>query len=177
LERAKKEQVVADLHEKLQRASSAILTDFKGMTVAQMTDFRNALAAESLDYQVIKNTLMRIASKEAGADALIPHLKGTCAVVIGYGDPSVPAKIIRKYAKTNDKLQIKAGTLGKSLLNPDQIGALADLPPREELLAKLLGTLTAVPTSLVTVLSGVPRAFVGVLAAMQRKREEEQAAA
>lgn len=172
MEKANKEQLVAELHEKLQRASAAILTDFKGMTVAEMTDLRNALAAEQIEYQVVKNTLMRLASQDTGANALEPMLKGTCAVAISYGDPSVPAKIIRKYNKGNDKLKIKAGALGQRLLDPTQVAALADLPPREELLAKLLGTLNAVPTGLVTVLSGVPRAFVGVLAAIQRQREE-----
>lgn len=172
MERAKKEQVVAELHEKLQRASAAILTDFKGLTVAEMTDLRNALAAEQVEYQVVKNTLMRLASQDTVASVLKPYVKDTCAVAIGYGDPAVPAKIIKKYNKANEKLKIKAGALGSRILDADQVAALAELPPREELLAKLLGTLNAVPTSLVTVLSGVPRAFVGVLAAIQRKQEE-----
>jgi large subunit ribosomal protein L10 len=167
--------VVAELHGKLQRASAAIVTDFKGMTVAEVTELRDALAAEKVDYRVVKNTLMRLASQDTGAAVLEPALKGTCAVAIGYGDPSVPAKIIKKFAKTNDKLKIKAGALGLRLLNEDQIAALAELPPREELLAKLLGTLNAVPTSLVTVLSGVSRAFVGVLASIQREKEKSQA--
>lgn len=171
MERSQKEQVVAELHAKLERATAAILTDFKGMTVAEMTDLRDALAAEKLEYQVVKNTLMRLASDGTPSSTLDHLLKGTCAVVIGYGDPAVPAKVIKKFSKTNDKLKIKAGVLGPRMLDPDQVAALAELPPREELLAKLLGTLNAVPTSLVTVLSGVPRAFVGVLAAIQRQRE------
>lgn len=172
MDRTQKEQVVTELHDKLQRATAAIVTDFKGMTVAEMTNLRDALSAEKVDYQVVKNTLMRLASRDTGAAVLEPVLKGTCAVAISYGDPSVPAKVLRQFTKTNEKLKIKAGALGKRLLSTDQVAALADLPPREELLAKLLGTLNAVPTSLVTVLSGVPRAFVGVLAALQRKREE-----
>jgi large subunit ribosomal protein L10 len=171
LERSQKEQVVAELHGKLERATAAILTDFKGMTVAEMTGLRDALSAEKLEYQVVKNTLMRLASDGTPASSLEHLLKGTCAVVIGYGDPAVPAKVIKKFAKTNEKLKVKAGVLGPRMLNPDQVAALAELPPRDELLAKLLGTLNAVPTSLVTVLSGVPRAFVGVLAAIQRQRE------
>ncbi len=172
MERSQKEQVVAELHEKLQRASAAIVTDFKGMKVAEMTVLRDALAAESIEYQVVKNTLMRLASQETGSAVLEPVLKGTCAVAIGYSDPAVPARILKKFSKTNDKLVIKAGALGRRFLNADEVAALAELPPREELLAKLLGTLNAVPTSLVTVLSGVPRAFVGVLAAIQREKEQ-----
>lgn len=175
MERSKKEVVVAELHEKLGRASAAILTDYKGLTVAEITTLRDSLAAEKVEYQVIKNTLMRLAGQGTNAAVLEPLVKNTCAVAIAYGDPAIPAKIIKKFIKTNEKLKVKAGSLGNRLLNPDQISALAELPPREELLAKLLGTLNAVPTSLVTVLSGVPRAFVGVLAAIQRQREEQAA--
>jgi large subunit ribosomal protein L10 len=176
LERSKKEQVVAELHKKLGRASAAILTDYKGLTVAEITRLRDSLAAEKVEYQVVKNTLMRLAGKGTDISVLEPMLKGTCAVVIAFGDPAVPAKIIKKFSKTNEKLKVRAGSLGNRLLNPDQISDLAELPPKEELIAKMLGTLNAVPTGLVTVLSGVPRAFVGVLAAIQRQREEQAAA-
>jgi large subunit ribosomal protein L10 len=172
LERAKKEQVVATLHQKLGRASATILTDFKGLSVAEITDLRNALAAEQIEYCVVKNTLMRLASQDTSAVVLQSQVVGTCAIAISYGDPSVPAKIIKKYCKTNEKLKIKAGALGTSLLNVEEVAFLADLPPREALLGKLLGTLKAVPTGLVTVLSGVPRSFVGVLAAIQHQREQ-----
>jgi len=176
LERSKKEQVIAELHNKLGRASAAILTDYKGLTVAEITSLRDSLATEKVDYQVIKNTLMRLACKETGVSALEPMLTGTCAVAISYGDPAVPAKIIKKFSKSNEKLKLKAGVLGNRLINADQVLALADLPPKEELLGKMLGTLNAVPTGLVTVLSGVPRAFVGVLAAIQRQKEQQAAA-
>ncbi|MCE5334302.1 MAG: 50S ribosomal protein L10, partial [Desulfobacteraceae bacterium] len=148
MERSKKEQVVAELHEKLGRASAAILTDYKGLSVAEITSLRDSLAAEKVDYQVIKNTLMRLACKDTGTSALEPQLKGTCAVAIAYGDPAVPAKIIKKFGKTNEKLKVRAGSLGNRLLNADQISALAELPPKEELIAKMLGTLNAVPTGL-----------------------------
>jgi large subunit ribosomal protein L10 len=172
LDRTTKEQLVAELHDKLQRASAAVLTDFQGLTVAEMTGLRDVLAAERVEYRVVKNTLMHLASRDTGAAVLDPFLKGTCAVAIGYDEPTVPAKILKSYIKTNAKLKIKAGALGQRLLSTAQVEALADLPSREVLLGKLLGTLNAVPTSLVTVLSGVPRAFVGVLAAIQREKEQ-----
>lgn len=172
MERTTKERLVADLHEKLQRASAAVLTDFQGLTVAEMTELRDALAAQRVEYQVVKNTLMRLASKDTGASILEPFLKGTCAVAIGYDEPTAPAKVLKGFMKTNAKLKIKAGALATRLLTPEQVEALADLPSREVLLGKLLGTLNAVPTGLVTVLSGVPRAFVGVLAAIQREKEQ-----
>jgi large subunit ribosomal protein L10 len=176
LDRSKKEQVVEELHEKLERASAAILTDYKGLTVAELTSLRDSLAAEKVEYQVVKNTLMRLACKQTGVSVLEPLLAGTCAVAIAYGDPAVPAKIIKKSSKSNEKLKLKAGALGSRLIDADQILALADLPPKEELIAKMLGTLNALPTSLVTVLSAVPRALVGALAAIQRQKEEQAAA-
>ena len=176
MERSKKEQIVAELHQKLGKASAAILTDYKGLTVAEITSLRDSLAVERIDYQVVKNTLMRLACKKTDASVLDPMVTGTCAVAIAFGDPAVPAKIIKKFSKSNEKLKLKAGALGNRLIDPDQILALADLPPKEELLGKMLGTLNAVPTGLVTVLSGVPRAFVGVLVAIQRQREEQAAA-
>jgi len=176
LERSKKEQIIAELHKKLGSASAAILTDYKGLTVAEITSLRDSLAVEKVDYQVVKNTLMRLACKQTGASVLDPMLTGTCAVAIAFGDPAAPAKIIKKFSKSNEKLKLKAGALGSRLIDADQILVLADLPPKDELLAKMLGTLNAVPTSLVTVLSGVPRAFVCVLAAIQRQREQPDAA-
>jgi len=176
LDRSKKEKVIEELHEKLGRASAAILTDYKGLTVAEITGLRDSFASEKIDYQVVKNTLMRLACKQTGVSVLDPLLTGTCAVAIAYGDPAVPAKIIKKFSKGNEKLKLKAGALGNRLINADQVLTLADLPPKEELLGKMLGTLNAVPTGLVTVLSGVPRAFVGVLAAVQRQKEQQAAA-
>ncbi|MGQ9484723.1 MAG: 50S ribosomal protein L10 [Desulfosoma sp.] len=171
MDRVKKEQLVAELHEKLQRATAAILTDFKGLSVAEITALRDNLAQQGVEFKVVKNTLMRIAAKGTGAEAVEPMLKGTNAVAIAYDDPTVSAKILKAFGKTNDKLVLKGGVLGTQVLTVEDVLALADLPSREELLAKLLGTLQAVPTALVRVLSGVPRAFVGVLAAIQREKE------
>jgi large subunit ribosomal protein L10 len=176
LDRSKKQEVIEELRKKLGRASAAILTDYKGLTVAEITSLRDSLAAEKVDYQVVKNTLMRLACQQTDVSVLDPLLVGTCAVAIAYGDPAVPAKIIKKFSKGNEKLKLKAGVLGRRLIDGDQVLALADLPPREELLGKMLGTLNALPTALVTVLSGVPRALVGVLAAIQRQKEEQAAA-
>jgi len=172
LDRTTKERLVAELHDKLQRATATVLTDFQGLTVAEVTELRDVLAAQHVEYRVVKNTLMRLAGDQTGASVLEPYLKGTCAVAIGFDDPTIPARLLKGFIKNNAKLKIKAGALGTRLLSPDQVEALAEMPSREVLLAKLLGTLNAVPTGLVTVLSGVPRAFVGVLAAIQREREQ-----
>ena len=172
MDRTTKERLVAELHDKLQRATATVLTDFQGLTVAEVTELRDVLAAQQVEYRVVKNTLMRLAGDQTGASVLEPYLKGTCAVAIGFDDPTIPARLLKGFIKNNAKLKIKAGALGTRLLSSDQVEALAEMPSREVLLGKLLGTLNAVPTGLVTVLSGVPRAFVGVLAAIQREREQ-----
>lgn len=173
LTRQKKEQIVEELREKLSRASTTVLTDYKGLTVAEMTQLRDLLAEHRVEYKVVKNTLMRIACKDTRAAVLEPLLQGTCAIAIGYDDPTVPARLLKKFSKENEKLKIKAGALGNRLLTPQEVLALADLPTKEQLIAKLLGVLVAVPTSLVSVLAGVPRSFVGVLAAIKAKKEEQ----
>ncbi|SMC28198.1 LSU ribosomal protein L10P [Desulfacinum hydrothermale DSM 13146] len=172
MDKAKKEQLVAELHEKLQRASAAVLTDFKGLTVAEITALRDNLAEQGVEYRVVKNTLMRIAAKGTTAEVVEPLLTGTNAVAISYEDPSALAKALKNFAKETDKFQIKGGVLGSNPLSPQDVEALAELPSREEMLATFLGTLNAVPTGLVRVLSGVPRAFVGVLAAIEREKEQ-----
>ncbi len=175
MERGKKVELVAILHDKLQRASTTVLTDYKGLTVEEITKLRDLLAEQGIEYRVVKNTLMNLASKGTGSSVLEPLLSGTNAVAIGYDDPAIPAKILKKFSKENDKLKIKAGVLGDKLLTMEQVHALADLPSREELLATVLGTMNAVPTGLVRVLNGVPRAFVCVLAAIQQQKEEQAA--
>jgi large subunit ribosomal protein L10 len=174
LKRSQKAKILEELHEKLTKATVTVLTDFKGLTVAEMMSLRDALAAEKIEYKVVKNTLMRMACRDTSASVLEPYLRENCAIAIGYDDPTVPARVLKKITKTTDKLKIKGGALGGKFLTPEEIMALADLPTRQELLARLLGVLAAVPTGLVTVLSGVPRNFVGVLAALKQKKEEQQ---
>ncbi|MEJ5299953.1 MAG: 50S ribosomal protein L10 [Thermodesulforhabdaceae bacterium] len=174
LKRSEKGKILEELHEKLSKASATVLTDFKGLTVAEMMTLRDALAAEKIEYKVVKNTLMRMACRGTEASVLEPLIQGTCAIAIGYDDPTVPARILKKITKTHDKLKIKGGALGGKILTAEEVMALADLPSKQELRAQLLGVLAAVPTALVTALSGIPRNFVGVLAALKQKKEEQQ---
>ena len=186
MDRATKEQVIADMREKLQRAQVAVITDFKGMSVEKMTDLRNRLYEQRIDYHVVKNTLMRIATRETDYEAMGPLLKGTNAVALCYDDPGAPARILKKYLKDNKDFEIKGGVIGNRLLNAEEVLRLSDLPTREELLAKLLSVMIGVPTKLVSVLgqaadapgalvrvlAGVPRSFVSVLAAIKDQREQ-----
>jgi len=166
-----KKAITQDLHEKFKNAKVAIVTDYKGLDVAAMNQLRRKLREADIEYRVAKNTLFTRASKETGVEAISEHFKGPNAIALSYTDPVAPAKVLTDFIKGNDKLEIKIGVMDGKPLNFDDIKALSSLPSREVLLAQVLSAMNAVPTSLVTVLSGVPRQFVNVLQAIKEKKE------
>jgi large subunit ribosomal protein L10 len=170
----KKSEVVAALQEKLGRAEFNILTDFKGLKVAEFTQLRRELKEAGGELAVVKNTLLKLAAADSETAALDKFLVGPTAIVLGYQNPVEVAKILAKYAKDKpDKFILKAGVLGRSVLTDKDVVELAKLPPREVLLAKLLGALQGVPTSLVSVLSGILRKFLYTLKAIEEKQGNE----
>ncbi len=171
MDRRTKEQVAAELHEKLKGVRLAVLTDYSGMNVEKMTALRNALRKSETELRVVKNTLLGIASKETDLNVLQDHFKGPLAVALNYGDVVASTKILVEFAKKNAELEIKAGMLNGKLLTKDQLAQLAELPSREVLLGKLLSVLVGAQASLVNVLSAVPRSLVQVLAACKTKKE------
>ncbi len=178
---AKKQQLVAELKEKLTTAKGAVLTSYKGLTVAQDTELRRALREAGVSYHVVKNTMTRIAAKEAGLDELAEHLEGTTALAVSAEDAVAPAKVICEFIKKNkldetEVLTIKAGLVDGKVIDLAEIKALASLPSREVLIAKLLGSMQAPISGTVNVLQGVIRNAVYVLEAV-RKQKEEQASA
>jgi large subunit ribosomal protein L10 len=171
LDRKTKEQVVSELQEKLKQAKLGVLTTFNAMNVEKMESLRNALRKNDAELKVVKNTLLGIASKDTDFAVLSDHFKWPVAVVLSYKDPVAPSKALIEFAKKNPELEIKVGVLdGKMLTKPD-ITALAELPSKEVLLGKLVSVMAAVPTSFVTVLSGVPRGLVQVLNAYCEKKK------
>ena len=171
MDRRTKEQIVSELQKKLKEAKLGVLTSFSGMNVEKMEALRNALRKSDAEWKVVKNTLLRIASKETEFSILADHFKWPVAVVFGYKDPVGPTKILVDFAKKNPELEIKVGMLDKKLLTKGDISVLAELPSKEVLLGKLVSVMAAVPTSFVTVLSGVPRSFVQVLNAYCDKKK------
>ncbi len=171
MNRSKKEQVVAELQERLKDVKLAILADYSGLNVAKITELRNELRKSDAELRVIKNTLFKIAAQDTGFSVLDDHLAGPLAVVMNFGDVVAPTKALVDFAKKNAQLEIKVGVMDGKALTIDQIKALSELPSREVLLAKLLSVMAGVQTSLVNVLSGVPRQFVQVLEAYRAKKE------
>jgi len=170
LDRKTKEAMVAELHDKLKDVKLAVLADYSGMTVAKMEALRNGLRKTGAEMRVIKNTLLRIASKDTDFAALDGYLTGPVAVILNYGDIVESTKVLVDFAKKNAELEVKAGFMGGEVLSREQISTLAELPSREVLLGKLLSVMAAAQTGLVRVLSGVPRSLVQVLDAYRMKR-------
>jgi large subunit ribosomal protein L10 len=170
-----KKQFVAGLKERFEKSKVVILTDYKGLDVEAMTELRAKLREAEIEYQVIKNTMLRLASEGTDVEAIKDNFKGPSAVALSFEDPVAPAKILTDFAKDHDKLEIKIGVMGGKVLELDGIKALSSLPSREELLATVLSAMNAVPTSLVTALSDVPRRMVNVLQAIKDQKQEEAA--
>ena len=128
------------MHEKLQRAKAVFLADFRGMNVGKATELRNELRKAAVEYKVVKNTLLELASRETDKESLKPFFTGPTAIALSYDDPVAAAKVLSKFAKEQQAtFKLKAGVLTGKAITVADIQALADLPSREVLLAKLLG--------------------------------------
>jgi large subunit ribosomal protein L10 len=174
--RPDKAAAVAELTERFQSSSAAVLTEYRGLTVAQLTKLRQAIS-EHATYAVVKNTLTDIAAKEAGVTAFDGQLTGPSAIAFVTGDPVETARSMRDFARENPALIIRGGLLEGKALSADEVRQLADLEPREVLLAKLAGAMKAS-------MSGAAALFVAPLAqtarvvdALRQKLEEGAAPA
>ena len=172
MNRSTKENVVTELHKKLKNVNLAILADYSGIKVKDITDLRNKLRKADSELKVVKNNLLSIALQDTEFTLLDNHLKGPRALMMNFGDVVEPTRILVEFAKKNDRLEIEAGVLDGRLLSREQIKALAELPGRDILLGKFLSVLVGAQTQLVTVLSAVPRGLVQVLEAHRMKKEE-----
>lgn len=166
-----KKVIVEELQEKFSKAAIVILTDYKGLSVLQISDLRRKLKEADVDYQVVKNTLLRRASENTNAARAVPFFKGPSAVAISYKDPVAPAKILIDFMKDSKKLEVRVGVLGTKLVDVDGLKALASLPSREVLLSQLLSVLNGVPTGLVRALSDIQRRWVTVLTAIRDQKD------
>ncbi|MDR0882844.1 MAG: 50S ribosomal protein L10 [Candidatus Adiutrix sp.] len=171
MERTKKEQVVAALRRRFNESQAIIVADFKGINMEQLTALRVKLRAVGSEFQVAKNTLVKLAAQDTPMARLDELMVGNNALGSTSGDPATLAKALSDFAKGNDKFAIKGGLLGDKVLTPAQITALANLPSREILLGTLLGALNAVPTNFVRVLAAVPQKLVYGLAAIRDQKE------
>ena len=170
--KALKAATVADLTARLKASSTAVLADYRGMTVGQMRDLRSKLRGDGIEMIVVKNTLARRAADAAGYKALESELKGPIAIAFGYEDLSLPPRLINEFVRTTRlKLEVVGGLVEGRVFNRDQVKQLADLPSREVLLAQLLGTLQSPVGQLVGIMQTPLQQLMGVLEAYKSKLE------
>jgi large subunit ribosomal protein L10 len=170
--RAEKVAAVAELTERFQTSAGAVLTEYRGLTVAQLGELRQTLG-DNATFAVVKNTLTKIAASEAGiADELDGLLSGPSAIAFVQGDVVEAAKGLRDFAKANPFLVIKGGVLEGKSMTPDEIGKLADLEPRDVLMARLAGAMKASMSGAAATFAALPVQMARLLAALQAKLEE-----
>ena len=158
-----KKGVVAGIKDKFERAQSAVLVDYRGLNVAEVTDLRNQLRKAGVEYAVLKNTMINLAVKDMGLEDMKAHLEGPTAVAFGYDDAVAPAKILSEFAKKTKKITIKCGVCDGAYIDEAGVQALANTPSREVLIARIMGSM----------MSSVSK-FVYALEAIRKKQAGEE---
>ncbi|KZE91900.1 50S ribosomal protein L10 [Microbacterium sp. TNHR37B] len=167
---AQKEASVAELTKNFEDSTAVLLTEYRGLTVAQLKELRNSIRQDA-EYAVVKNTLTKIAAQRAGVEGLDDELKGPSAIAFVHGDPVAVAKGLRAFAKAHPLLVIKGGYFDGAALTPAEVNKLADLESREVLLAKLAGAMKASLTKAAYVFNALPSKAVRTVDALREKQE------
>ncbi len=168
----KKIELVENLQEVFSKCNIGILTDYRGLTTAELTDLRRKLRESGVEYRVVKNSLAQFAARQAGMNELAGSFEGPVAIAVGYGEPPVAAKVLDDYIRTTKSiLNIKCGFLTDRLLTSQDISALAKLPSREVLISQVMAGIQSPITGLVNVLAGPIRGMMGVLQARIQQLE------
>ena len=170
--RAAKQEELTQLESDLKGTDSAVIVDYKGLNVPQVTDLRRELRKAKATYKVVKNTIAKRAIKGTAFESLTEYFAGTTAIAYTDKDPVALAKTLTTFAKTAPALKVKAAVVQGRAIKAAEVTDLAALPGKPELYAKLLFLLNAPMVQLVSVLNAAPRDFVSVLAAYERKRGE-----
>ena len=167
---AQKDASVAELTKSFENSTAGLLTEYRGLTVAQLKQLRNDIRQDA-EYAVVKNTLTKIAAANAGVSGLDDELKGPSAIAFVHGDPVAVAKSLRAFAKANPQLVVKGGYFDGAPLTADEVNKLADLESREVLLAKLAGAMKATMTKAAYVFQALPSKAVRTVDALREKQD------
>lgn len=171
LNRDQKTDIISELNETFSKAKFAVVADYRGLKVTQLEKLRKNLRESDAQIQVAKNTLLRLAVKGTPYEGLSDAFSGTTAVAVGFKEPVGPSKVLTAFASEFNAFSIRTAVLDGTILSADDVVALSKLPSREELLGKLLGTMSAVPTGFVRVLSAVPQKLLYALSAIKDQKE------
>jgi len=165
-----KQEILENLKEKIANSKAVVFSSDSGATVSAIEALRKELRNNGAEYLVAKKTLLRMATKDFNGDSQVEDLTGSVGLILSYDDEVSGAKIANKFAKDNEAFALAGGVLEGAFIVPDMVKTLATLPSREQLLAKLVGSLNSPISGMVGVLSGVPRSFVGVLSAIKDQK-------
>lgn len=171
MNKAQKEVIISGFSEKLKATQAVIIAEYRGLKVSEITEIRKEIRKTSGEFKVIKNRLARRAMKGTDWALLETHMKGPVGIATSAADPATLSKVLTKYAETFPALKLKAGVMGGKLLAVKDIEALSKLPSKEELYAKMLGTLMAPASNLARVLQAVPQKLALVLKAIGEKKQ------
>jgi large subunit ribosomal protein L10 len=172
--RPEKVAIVDEVRERLAASNAALITEYRGLTVAELKELRLALGDVGADYNIYKNTLVKLAISGGEHEALEPYLEGPTALTFVTADVSQVAKALREFAKTSPHLIIKGGFVDGHAVTTNQLSVLADLPPRDVLLAQLAGAIAAPMTGLAGLFQALPRSFAYGLAALVEQKQNAQ---
>lgn len=150
-----KEAKVAEIKEKLEKAQAVVLAQYQGLTVEEDTALRKSLREAGVEYKVYKNSLVTLAAKELGLDGIEEYLEGPVSIAFGYEDATAPARVLHTFAKDHKKLELKAGIVEGTIYNKAEVEQLATIPPKEVLIAKLLGSFKAPLSNLAYLLNAI----------------------
>lgn len=169
--KAFKENKISQMKEKIDKAQVAIVTEYKGYTVEEITNLRRSLQKEDGDYMVTKNTLAKLAMKGTPYEVLADIMKGPIAIAFGFGDQVAPAKALSKFIKDTKKGEILAAAMDGKFLSADEAKALANLPSKAEIYAKMLGCINSPASGIVGGINGVMSALVRTMAAVRDAKQ------
>jgi large subunit ribosomal protein L10 len=174
LTREEKAQIIEEYTEKVSRAEAAYIADYRGLSVKEIGDFRTEIrkANPVAELEIGKNTLFRIAFEKAGWVVPTDLLEGPTAVLLTYDDPASPAKVLKEYAKKNEKVKVKGGAVRSAVLDVKGVEAMADLPTKDELRATVVGTLQGPAQTLFSTITAPLREIVQVLQARADQGQE-----
>jgi large subunit ribosomal protein L10 len=173
LNRIEKEQVIQELKEGFNRAKAIVFTDYRGLTVADLSDLRGLLREGKFEYKIVKNTLAKIASEGTSVFAAKDAFKGPVGIAISYDDPVLALKKILEYSKKNDKLKVSIGLIEGSVYASQDLKAVADLPPRNVLLATMAGGFKSPLNKLGWLLNATLSGLVNALEALKDKKSSQ----
>lgn len=175
---AQKAKAIDEIAENLERSQLTVVANYRGLSVSQLQELRRGLRESNAEFSVAKNTLTRIAAERVGVEIPVEHLEGPTALMFAYEDVVAPAKALSDFARsTRGVLEVKVGMMEGQTLTSSDIEALASMPPREELLGKLVGMLASPMARAVGVLGGPSRSLANVLNAKAESMGEEAQAA